>query len=164
MKIYYLKRTQTIPATLDETWSFFSDPANLARITPSKMNFRITKNSGASDIYSGQIIEYKIKILPLYETRWVTEIQQVSKPHYFIDVQREGPYALWHHQHQFKQVPSGVEMTDEVSYALPLNFIGRLAHGIFVQRQLNTIFDYRFSVLKKYFEKEKQELPLSAQL
>lgn len=155
MKIYSLIRKQILPATLEETWSFFSDPQNLVKITPSRMNFRITYNSG-TDIYSGQIIKYKVTVLPFYTVRWVTEIKQATKPYHFIDVQREGPYSMWHHLHHFKQVPQGVEMTDEVNYALPLGLLGRLAHGILVQPQLNAIFDYRYAVLEKYFKESKQ--------
>lgn len=164
MKIYNLTRTQVIPATLAQTWDFFSDPSNLAKITPSEMNFRIIHNSGTSEIHSGQIIKYKVTVLPFYTTTWVTEIKDVDKPYCFIDQQREGPYTLWHHRHRFKAVTAGVEMTDEVNYAIPLGLLGRLAHRIFVQRQLNAIFDHRYAVLEKYFKREKQGSQLSANL
>lgn len=83
---------------------------------------------------------------------WVTEITHVQKPLYFVDEQRFGPYALWHHQHSFKEVDNGVEMTDEVNYAIPLGMLGRLAHWIFVGGEVNRIFDHRYAVLEKYFK------------
>ena len=83
---------------------------------------------------------------------WVTEITQVKENIYFIDEQRFGPYALWHHQHHFKEVPGGVEMTDEVNYAIPFGPLGRLAHFIFVDREVNRIFDHRFKVLDAFFK------------
>jgi ligand-binding SRPBCC domain-containing protein len=78
----------------------------------------------------------------------------VAAPFFFVDEQRVGPYALWHHQHRFSEVQGGVEMTDEVNYALPLGVLGTMAHALFVQRQLNAIFDYRFDVLSKKFGKQ----------
>jgi ligand-binding SRPBCC domain-containing protein len=102
-------------------------------------------------MYAGQIINYKIKILPFYRARWTTEITHVQEPFYFVDEQRFGPYALWHHQHHFKEVPGGVEVTDDVHYAIPFGFLGRLANAVFVQRELNTIFEYRNAILQKYF-------------
>ena len=102
-------------------------------------------------MYPGQIISYKVNILLLVRVRWVTEITHVQEPDYFTDDQRFGPYALWHHKHYFKPVAGGVEMIDEVDYAIPLGFIGRLAHWLFVGKEVSTIFAYRNKVLKNSF-------------
>jgi ligand-binding SRPBCC domain-containing protein len=155
MKIYHLKRTQILPITLTEAWDFFSTPRNLSRITPSEMGFEILYSSGGEKTYAGQIIRYKVSILPFVKLHWVTEITHVKEPFYFVDEQRFGPYALWHHQHIFREVPGGVEMTDELNYAIPLGFLGRFAHLVFVGREVNRIFDYRFRVLEEFFDKSK---------
>lgn len=117
------------------------------------MGFKILNISGGPKMYSGQIIRYSIYGLAGIPMNWVTEITHVQEPYYFVDEQRFGPYALWHHQHHFKAVAGGVEMTDEVNYAIPFGPIGRLAHRLFVEHELNRIFDYRFSKLKTYFKK-----------
>jgi ligand-binding SRPBCC domain-containing protein len=72
---------------------------------------------------------------------------------YFVDEQRFGPYSLWHHQHHFSEAEGGVMMTDEVNYAIPPGFIGRLAHWFFVGREVNAIFEHRLTVLERYFQK-----------
>ena len=151
MKIYRIKRTQFLPITLSEAWEFFSTPKNLAKITPEHMGFQILYISGGDKTYAGQIIQYKVSVLPGIKINWVTEITQVKEPHHFIDEQRFGLYALWHHQHHFKEVKGGVEMMDEVNYALPLGWLGRMAHWIFVKGEVNRIFAHRFIVLEKYF-------------
>ena len=155
MKIYNLKRTQFLPITLSEAWDFFSTPRNLSKITPAKMRFNIRYISGGDKAYAGQIIIYKLGILPGIQLNWTTEITHIHAPNYFIDEQRFGPYALWHHQHFFKAVPGGIEMTDELNYAIPLGFIGKLANLIYVAREVNAIFDYRFIALEKYFTQGK---------
>ncbi|WP_333820689.1 SRPBCC family protein [Ohtaekwangia sp.] len=151
MKVYQLKRTQVLPLTLAQAWEFFATPRNLEKITPSRQRFTILSISGGEKMYAGQIICYRIRIFPLIEVYWTTEITHVHEPFYFADDQRFGPYAMWHHQHRFKEVPGGVEMTDEVHYAIPLGFIGRLANALFVARELKTIFDYRYIALEKHF-------------
>lgn len=152
MKIYHLKRTQFLPITLDEAWNFFSSTKNLARITPPTLGFKIVYISGdQSETYAGQIVRYKIGILPGITVNWMTEITHVNKPYNFIDEQRFGPYALWHHQHHFKEVNGGVEMTDELNYAIPFGFIGRIANTLFVERRVYDIFEYRFKILNKLF-------------
>jgi ligand-binding SRPBCC domain-containing protein len=153
MKVYTLVRKQFFPISIHQAWDFFSSPKNLAKITPLKMDFRILDISGNDEIYAGQIIRYKIKALPFYTVYWVTEITHVQEPYYFVDDQRSGPFALWRHKHSFKEVDGGVEMTDEVSYAIPFGPLGLLAHWLFVRREVNAIFNHRFETLEKQFQK-----------
>jgi len=153
MKVYNLKTVQKLPISLEEAWQFFSSPKNLKDITPAHMKFDIKYMSGGEKMYQGQIIRYKLQPVPGIPVSWTTEIKHVKEPHYFVDEQRFGPYALWHHQHRFKEVEGGVEMTDEVNYAIPLGFIGRLANWLFVGKQVKGIFDYRFKVLEERFKK-----------
>jgi ligand-binding SRPBCC domain-containing protein len=153
MKIYNLKRAQFLPISLTEAWDFFSTPKNLSKITPERMGFEILYISGGEKAYAGQIIRYNVSVLPGVKLHWVTEITQVKEPLHFIDEQRFGPYALWHHQHHFKELEGGVEMTDEVNYAIGYGFIGRLAHWLFVGKEVNRIFDHRYQVLERYFKR-----------
>lgn len=155
MKIYNLTRKQFLPITLQQAWDFFSTPRNLSKITPEHMGFEILYQSGGEKTYAGQIIRYKVQILPGIKAHWVTEITHVKEPEHFIDEQRFGPYALWHHQHHFKEVAGGVEMTDEVNYAIPFGPLGQLAHALFVGREVNRIFDHRYKVLEEYFKSSK---------
>jgi len=152
MKIYHLTQKQFLPITLGEAWSFFSNPHNLGDITPAGLRFQIKNISLASNIYEGQIIHYTIRILPFVWVTWLTEITKVKHHTYFIDDQRVGPYALWHHQHHFREVDGGVEMLDAVTYAVPFGILGIIAHRVFVRRQLRGIFSHRRNVLEKKFK------------
>lgn len=162
MKIYTLKRTQIIRTSPQEAWNFFSSPASLAKITPPSMGLKMKYKSGGEKMYPGQIIRYTVTVFPFISMKWVTEITHVSEPIYFVDEQRFGPYALWHHQHHFKEIPDGVEMTDEINYAIPLGLLGRLANWLFVERQVNAIFDFRFNVLQQVFSEKGNNLQKSA--
>ena len=152
-KVYSFKTVQQIPISLDEAWDFFSNPANLANITPDGMGFKTISKFHGDTMYAGQVIEYKVSPvlgIPLY---WMTEITHIDDKKYFVDEQRYGPYSLWHHQHHFKNIEGGVEMTDIVHYKLPLWFLGDIANTLFVKKQLNGIFDYRFKKVEELFGK-----------
>jgi len=151
MKIYTLSKKQFLPITLDQTWDFFSSPVNLKKITPEYMGFKITSDLGDGKMYSGQIISYVVTPVLGIPMSWTTEITHVIDRKYFVDEQRFGPYSFWHHQHWFKEVDGGVEMTDIVNYGLPLGFLGRIANTLFVKSKLQEIFDYREKVVEKYF-------------
>jgi ligand-binding SRPBCC domain-containing protein len=147
MATYTLQKTQKLPISLKEAWDFFSSPKNLKVITPEYMDFNIVSGVEKA-MYPGQIIEYTVKPvlgIPMY---WMTEITQVRDMEFFIDEQRVGPYSMWHHQHFFKAIEGGVEMEDIIHYRLPLGPLGSLAHVLFVKRQLEGIFKYRFTTLE----------------
>ena len=150
--IYTLKVMQELPIGLAEAWEFFSSPVNLEKITPKHMGFQITSGVPKA-MYQGQIISYRVSPIPGIKTSWVTEITHVVNHQYFVDEQRFGPYSMWHHEHHFEEREGSVLMTDKVSYKIPLGFLGRLAHSLFVKKQLKSIFDYRIKSLEEKFER-----------
>jgi ligand-binding SRPBCC domain-containing protein len=158
--IYTLEVKQKLPISSEEAWNFFTSPENLSKITPPHMGFQITSHN-LSKVYAGQIISYKVSLIPGIKTNWVTEITQVKESEYFIDEQRFGPYTMWHHEHLFKPDKEDVLMLDRISYKLPLGFLGGLAHAIFVKKQLKNIFSYRKEVLDKMFPSKVTELEYS---
>ena len=151
MAAHSIKTVQKIPISLERAWDFFSNPANLQAITPDNMGFKVISKHHGNIMYAGQIIEYTVKPvlgIPLY---WMTEITQVKDKEYFIDEQRFGPYSLWHHQHHFKAIEGGVEMTDIVHYKNPMWLFGRIANTLFVKKKLDGIFDYRYKKVEEMF-------------
>lgn len=140
--MYQLKRVQKLPISIEKAWDFFSSPKNLATITPDELGFKI-KSELPEKMYPGMFIQYTVKPLLGIPMTWVTEITQVNEPHFFIDEQRVGPYAIWHHQHFFKTIKGGVEMTDIVDYRLPLAPFGNFMQPLLIKGKLNHIFDYR---------------------
>lgn len=150
MKLYQLHSKQALPITKDKAWDFLSDPTNLKVITPEHMGFHILSGTDRP-MFSGQIIQYKVSPFPGYTTKWVTEITHVNEGNYFVDEQRFGPYALWHHKHFIKEIEGGVEMEDIIDYKIPFGIIGQLAHPLIVKKQLLQIFKYREQKLKELF-------------
>src|SRR4051812_7111305 len=142
MSIYRLHTKQKLPISIDKAWEFLSDPKNLAVITPDSMGFK-TLSGDDRDMYPGQIIQYIVKPLLGIPIQWVTEITHVVAKKYFVDEQRYGPYALWHHKHFLNEIPGGVEMEDIVDYKLPMGFLGQMAHPFLVKPKLKEIFEYR---------------------
>lgn len=148
--MYTLERLQKLPVSLEEAWNFFQNPANLATITPDYMGFDILSEV-PDQMYPGLFIHYKVSPLLGIKMNWTTEITHVNAPHYFVDEQRVGPYAIWHHEHHFKEIDGGVEMLDRVSYKVPLGVLGKIAHPIVVKGKLQEIFDYRVAKVEELF-------------
>ena len=145
-----LHRTQFIPGEPARIWEFFATPRNLAAITPARMRFELVGRTPEA-MYAGQMIEYRIGLLPGISTRWLTEITHVREGVYFVDEQRAGPYKLWHHEHHFAPAAGGVTMTDEVTYDVGWSVLGTLLHALWIRPQLETIFAHRARKIGELF-------------
>src|SRR3954453_4640896 len=137
-----LRREQRLPATPDEVFPFFADAGNLEAITPPWLAFAVTPPRPIP-MRVGTIIEYRLRLhgLPI---RWLTQIEDWEPGVRFADRQLRGPYALWHHTHEFDaDGAGGTVMRDTVRYALPFGPAGSIAHALLVRRDLDRIFDFR---------------------
>jgi ligand-binding SRPBCC domain-containing protein len=152
MPVYKIIKEQLIDASLEAVWGFFSHPANLQRITPEHMRFRVTSGELPEEIYPGQIITYMVSPLLGIPLFWMTEITHVEPLKMFVDEQRRGPYRLWHHEHHFSKTADGkVLMRDIIYYELPLGILGAIAQKLFVRKQLADIFEYREAQVSAFF-------------
>lgn len=149
--VYVLKSVQTLPAGIEAVWQFFSNPQNLFTMTPPALNLKTTNKADLPQMHPGQIITYTVKPLLGIPLFWLTEITHVKEQRFFVDEQRRGPYALWHHQHHFMPVAGGVQMTDLVHYALPFGPLGTLAHSLLVKEELRKIFTFRYHKINELF-------------
>jgi len=141
MKTHLLKRRQFLPLSPEELFPFFADAANLEAITPPTLRFNIVTPRPV-EMHQDAVIDYKLKVRG-FPVNWQTVILEWDPPHKFVDVQRKGPYRLWHHTHLFEPADGGTVMHDMVRYAIPYGPLGRLAQRLFVRNDLDKIFDYR---------------------
>ena len=148
---YRLHRKIRISAPMDDVWNFFSAPGNLQKITPLYMNFRIVDCPDTNVISEGMRITYSVSPVLKLPMTWVTLIDTVKPGASFSDTQLKGPYKLWRHVHTFEEKNGTVLMTDDVTYELPLGPLGAVAHSLFVKKQLENIFNYRETVIRKIF-------------
>jgi ligand-binding SRPBCC domain-containing protein len=148
--IFHLHREQLVPGDPARIWEFFATPRNLDRLTSPHLRFRI-RGAVAARMYAGQMIEYRVGIVPGLWSRWVTEITHVREGEYFVDEQRLGPYRLWHHEHRFQPAPGGLHMTDHVTYDPGWGWLGGAAQALWIERKLRTIFDFRAAQITRLF-------------
>ncbi len=150
--MHKLEVTQHVEISMEEAWDFFSNPANLAIITPNEMDFSII-DKVPEFIYEGMLVRYKVSPFKGFRLNWTSEITEIKHHQYFIDEQIEGPYKYWHHEHHFKKTKTGVELRDILYYKIPLGPLGKLFHEPVVRKKLNAIFAYRQRKIEALFTK-----------
>lgn len=142
-----IERRLTTPTARDEVFPFFADAANLARLTPDWLKFRIMTPTPI-DMREGAVIDYRISLfgVPMH---WRTLITVWEPPFRFVDEQLRGPYRYWRHEHTFEETAGGTVLGDRVEYATPL---GALSDKLFVAGNLRRIFNHRAVVMKELFQ------------
>jgi ligand-binding SRPBCC domain-containing protein len=159
MRIHVLHREQRLEGSPDEVFPFFADARNLEAITPPLLRFRVVTPEPI-EMRAGTFLQYRLRLhgVPI---SWHTTIQDWSPPNRFVDVQVRGPYALWHHTHEFALVtgshPPGTLMTDTVRYAIGFGALGELARRALVRRDLEAIFDFRDARVPELLARQRDE-------
>lgn len=138
---HVLERVQVVPRPVSEVFEFFARAENLEAITPPFLRFGFISQLPI-EMRQGAIIEYRLRLhgAPI---RWRTLIESWEPGVRFVDLQVRGPYRLWRHLHEFREVPGGTEVRDRVEYQLPFGPLGQVVHGLFVRKMLARIFDHR---------------------
>ena len=150
MKIYKITTKQIIQRPLAEVFAFFSQPENLALITPDHLAFNIITPPPV-EMKQGAIIDYTIRLFKV-SIHWRTLITSFEPPFRFVDEQIKGPYSFWHHTHTFTKINENETLIkDTVLYSIPLGFIGRIVHWIYIKRDLKKIFSYRKKRIQEIF-------------
>ncbi len=148
-----LHREQQLNCDIETAWDFFSSPKNLSTITPKDMGFTVLSDLNSEQITKGMVIDYIVSPLLEVPLKWRTRITHVEPNKSFTDFQEKGPYKYWNHFHEFIPNKDGVLMKDTVDYELPFGFLGKMVHRLFVKKKIADIFDFRYRVLEKLFNK-----------
>lgn len=100
-----------IPTTMERMIAFHEDPRALAMLTPPPMFVQLKRDERTS-LTDGEI-EFVLWFGPL-PIRWVARHEPGPTETSFTDRMLSGPVERWEHQHIFKAVEGGVELTDHV--------------------------------------------------
>jgi ligand-binding SRPBCC domain-containing protein len=147
--IHVIEREQVVASPRATVFAFFADAANLQRMSPSSLHFRILTPLPI-EVRAGTVIDYRLELLGL-GFKWQTVIEAFEPGTRFVDVQRAGPYRTWRHTHEFADVPNGTRVRDHVEYEMPFGILGRAVRAMFVEKQLRRIFDFRAEAMARQF-------------
>lgn len=121
-----------------EVFRFFSDPGNLARLTPPSMGLEMELPVGEG-MREGLEMSYRVRVrgIPM---RWRGRITVWDPPRRFVDIQLWGPYRRWEHEHGFEEVEGGTRVTDRIRYAV---WGGEWVDRWVVRPEMERMFEYR---------------------
>ena len=149
-------KQSVIRATPERVFEFHAQSDALTLLTPPWERARVIQPASISEIGSRAIVE--VSVLGLFKVKWVAEHTAYDPPHFFEDIQIEGPFKTWRHRHIIESHPDGAVLRDEITYEPPMGLIGRLIAPLIVERRLNKLFDYRHDVTRRWCEMPEPDL------
>ena len=133
-----------LPGVTQRTlWDFHGDPGVLERLTPPGKELRIAERPATMGPAARVVLELRQFGVPL---RWISTFAEWEPPVRFVDVQEEGPFASWRHEHLF----ADGRLVDRVTYEVPLAaFGGRLVDLLLVRSEIERMFAHRHRVTRE---------------
>ena len=139
MKIF--ERQTVIKTTMAQMLAFHEDPRALAWLTPPPIFITIQRDARTS-LTSGEL-EFTLWFGPL-PVRWTARHEPGPGETAFCDVMARGPMAHWEHQHVFREVAGGIELSDHLTYEhRSSGFWGIFTRLMFDGLPLRLLFFYR---------------------
>jgi ligand-binding SRPBCC domain-containing protein len=170
-----LQSRQWVPYPLEVVWRLFSNPANLAELTPPHYNASVKL---VGDVFMENckvIISMKPYGIPS-PVKWISKIEGLRKGEArceFVDLQLSGPFAYWRHHHVFESgdkefhgkrsgqtvtvQDGGTWIIDDVEYQMPFGILGAIAEKIFARDQLESLFAFRKGRVLELLARESRE-------
>jgi ligand-binding SRPBCC domain-containing protein len=144
---------QLVPYPRERVFAFFADPANLPPLMPRWQRARVERAqfvpSGDVAAGEGSLITISFRAIPWVPLRleWDAYIAEFRWNDFFCDEQRRGPFKYFRHCHRLRDERNGSVVSDAVEYELPLGWLGDLADGLAVKRQIRGLFAHRQRML-----------------
>lgn len=129
-----------VPLPIEPVFAFFSQPRNLASLTPPERGLEIDDAPAVGSV--GAAFRVRVRIL-FCKIAWTVRFVEWQPPHLFVDVQESGPMAYWRHEHSFLAVPGGTRVVDRIEYEPPGGLLSGLIDSLFVRRDMEALFRYR---------------------
>jgi ligand-binding SRPBCC domain-containing protein len=147
-----LERSVEIAAPLSAVFAFHLDPRNAALVSPA--GTRIVSVEGDVPLTPGAPVTMRMRQRPLPLTlAWRARVERVEPEGRIVDVADRSPFALWRHEHLFRELgPGRTLMTDRVTYRLPCGRLGELAERLLVRRRLEGAFAERHRRTREVLE------------
>jgi ligand-binding SRPBCC domain-containing protein len=148
---FELRAEQWVPEVPEKVFPFFADAYNLERITPPFLGFHV-RSVSTPEVGEGTVLRYRLRIhgIPVL---WRSRIEDWQPPRRFVDRQLFGPYAAWHHTHDFVPERGGTLLRDTVRYRLRCAAVQHLPMLAWVHRNVRAIFTYRQEVIRSLFHR-----------
>lgn len=103
-----------VSASIEETFAFFDDPANLGRIMPPPVRIRVMRIDPAPP-RPGSLVEFRYGVGPV-QLSWTIRLVDRVVNERFVDETLSGPMRRFDHTHAFTPAARGTWIEDRIDF------------------------------------------------
>lgn len=131
----------TVHAPRQTVWDWHNREGAFDRLTPPWEPMETV--SAPPDLSPGGRRIIRFPLLGPIKGRWIAEHTDLIEGELFADRMVRGPFKRWWHTHRFVEKDEMTIVQDEVSYEVPMGFLGRLFGGRMVRKRILQMFTAR---------------------
>ena len=138
--------SSVLPVGVENAFSYHGREGALERLIPPWESVSIDRQGVGIEVGTEVSVRGRLLGIPV---KMVAEHTKYEPPRLFQDIQRRGPFKSWVHDHRFE--PAGDEqstMSDEITYRMPLGWLGQSLGQGSLRRKLESMFAYRHRVTR----------------
>lgn len=147
-----ISRQTTIRTSAEALWAWHASPGAFERLRPPWERVAIVARS-APGLVEGLRVTLRVRRGPV-AVQWTARHDSVRPGESFVDVQEEGPFTSWRHEHRFADAGSGALLEDTIAVRPPFGALGRLLAGPPLRRMLTRMLRYRHDVTRHDLEQQ----------
>jgi uncharacterized protein (TIGR01777 family) len=131
-----------MPVSADDLLEWHRSPGALNRLMPPWMKVQVKERAGS--IEPGSQVRLRVPLAGPIGTDWVIRHDTLQDVRGFADIQQDGPFRTWCHEHRFlADGDQASTLEDRLSYSLPAGMVGEKVAGGRIQDVLDRMFDLR---------------------
>lgn len=134
----YRSRISTTP---EELLAWHGRPGAFERLTPPWLRTRVEESVG--NIAPGDWKRLRVPVVGPLGFSWKVVHEEATTVSGFVDIQKEGPFRSWKHEHRFLNGGDGTVLEDRLSYELPYGMAGRFLGGKRIEAEFDRLFRFR---------------------
>src|SRR5262245_42463225 len=137
---HVFEKRSIFPTTMQRMMAFHEYPRAINRLTPPPIFVQCLRDDRKSLTEGDLTFRLWFGVIPV---RWVARHEPGPTETSFADRMMDGPLASWLHEHIFREVPGGVELTDRITFEHKPGLPGLLTRLVFDGLPLRLLFFYR---------------------
>ena len=131
-----IERNTEVARPIRDVFEFYETPANFRRVTDGVAGVELERLP--SDFRPGSVLESRLRGWPV-DLRWEAVLSEYQPPERFVNVQANGHFLEWRHEHHFAQLDLQRDTTrvrELLTYRMPKGLVNSLAHRLYVRQKL----------------------------
>jgi uncharacterized protein (TIGR01777 family) len=137
----------------DVVFGWHESDGAFERLSPPWMDVRCAERTGG--ITDGSRVVLLVRKGPLC-VAWELGHKDYVINERFVDYQIKGPFDYWQQTHSILAEGGGAKLIDRVEYRLPLGSLGQFFGGGLIKADLERLFRYRHSLLRRDLGMQKR--------